>query len=171
MQYTEVLFRCAPDSEVVTDILSAMLGGIGFESFVKDGEGLRAYVPHLYFNQKQVNKLIADFPVSAEIHYTFRLLEDKNWNEEWEKNYFRPILIDNQCCIHSSFHKPEGSFQYEIMIDPKMAFGTDITNNSVDAAGDFGDGDDAEARTGYGMRHRCAGYSCCHERSRIRYCH
>ena len=124
MQYIEVLFQCQPDSEVVTDILSAMLGEVGFESFVRSGEGLKAFVPRPNFNQNEVDKVISNFPMKAEINYSFRTLEDKNWNEEWEKNYFQPITIDNQCCIHSSFHQPVGTFRYQIVIDPKMAFGT-----------------------------------------------
>ena len=56
--------------------------------------------------------------------YSIDLIKPRNWNEEWEKNYFQPILIGNQCLIKSSFHKTDLKARYEIIIDPKMSFGT-----------------------------------------------
>jgi ribosomal protein L11 methyltransferase len=65
------------------------------------------------------------FPLPAtKIDYTVKEMEDKDWNEEWEKNYFKPIKIGDKCIIRASFHEAEPGFQYEIIIDPKMAFGT-----------------------------------------------
>ena len=58
------------------------------------------------------------------IRYTEQLIESKDWNEEWEKNYFKPIRIGNECIIRASFHEPEPGSTYNIIIDPKMAFGT-----------------------------------------------
>jgi ribosomal protein L11 methyltransferase len=124
MQYNQVLFKCDPYSELVTDILSALLAEIGFESFVRGDEALEAYIPQPLFNPEKMQEVVSSFPVDAEISYTFHTLEEKNWNEEWEKNYFQPITINDECCIHSSFHQPQGFFRYSIMIDPKMAFGT-----------------------------------------------
>lgn len=124
MQYNQAIFNCVPNTELVTDILSALLAEIGFETFVRAEDGLEAYVPLPLYDRREVDKVIASFPVEAAITYTVRSMEDKNWNEEWEKNYFQPITIDEECCIYSSFHHPEGSFRYGILIDPKMAFGT-----------------------------------------------
>jgi len=114
MQYMQVQFTCVPNSEVITDILSAGLAEIGFETFVTSVDGVEAYI----------DAILADFPMESSITYQCYEQEDKNWNEEWEKNYFQPIVIDDICCIHSSFHQPEGTFRYHILIDPKMAFGT-----------------------------------------------
>lgn len=124
MQYNQVLFKCDPYSETVTDILSAMLAEIGFESFVRGEDALEAYVPQPLFSRSELDLVLADLPLEVEISYTVQTMEDKNWNEEWEKNYFNPIVIGDECCIHSSFHQPEGTYRYPILIDPKMSFGT-----------------------------------------------
>ena len=61
---------------------------------------------------------------NAKVEYTVKEAEDKNWNEEWEKNFFQPIVIGDRCCIHSTFHKDTPKTEYEILINPQMAFGT-----------------------------------------------
>ncbi len=124
MQYIQVQFTCVPNGEVMTDILSSGLAEIGFETFVASADGVEAYIPASLFSPEKIDALVADFPLEGTITYQWNELEDKNWNEEWEKNYFQPIVIDDICCIHSSFHQPEGTFSYQILIDPKMAFGT-----------------------------------------------
>ena len=124
MQYNQVLFKCDPYSETVTDILSAMLAEIGFESFVRGEDALEAYVPQPLFSRSELDQVLADLPLEVEISFSAQTMEDKNWNEEWEKNYFNPIVIGDECCIHSSFHQPEGTYRYPILIDPKMSFGT-----------------------------------------------
>jgi ribosomal protein L11 methyltransferase len=124
MTYIQVNFAFNSDVEVVGDILSAQLADIGFESFISLKDGLEAFVQTSLFSEEALKTVLADFPMEVEISYSFQEIEDKNWNEEWEKHYFNPIVIDNRCCIHSSFHQPEDEFQYRILIDPKMAFGT-----------------------------------------------
>ena len=124
MTYTQVNFTFNSDSEIVGDVLSAQLADIGFESFVSLENGLEAFVQTSLFSEKALKTMLANFPLDVKIDYTFQQIEEKNWNEEWEKHYFNPIEIENLCCIHSSFHKPDGEFQYRILIDPKMAFGT-----------------------------------------------
>lgn len=124
MQYNQVLFKCDPYSEMITDILSAMLAEIGFESFVRGEDALEAYIPQPLFSQSALQQVLTDLPLEVEISYSIHTLEDKNWNEEWEKNYFKPIVIEDECCIHSSFHQPDKACRYPIVIDPKMSFGT-----------------------------------------------
>lgn len=124
MKYLQVSFTCEPNTEIVTDVLASELSGIGFDSFVPSESGVDAYIPESLFSVEKLDWLIQHFYLDARIGYTFKKLEDKNWNEEWEKNYFNPIVIDDKCIIHSSFHKPEGEYGYRILIDPKMAFGT-----------------------------------------------
>ena len=69
--------------------------------------------------------MVEDFPIpGASISYSITEPEDKNWNEEWEKNFFQPIVIDNRCVIHSTFHKDYPKAEYDIVINPQMAFGT-----------------------------------------------
>lgn len=124
MQYIHVQFTCDPDTETLKDILAAMLAEIGFESFIQIPGGLDAYLPAHIFAPGNISEIIADLPLKANIDWRYYELEDKNWNEEWEKHYFQPIVIGDECCIHSSFHQPEKIYRYDITIDPKMAFGT-----------------------------------------------
>ena len=122
--YVEVRLDLTPCDETRTDILAAVLADGGFESFVADSEGLTAYIKAESYNADAVRELIADFPMETAFEIGATTVEGSDWNSEWEKNYFQPILIDNQCVIHSSFHKDIPECRYDIVIDPKMAFGT-----------------------------------------------
>ena len=124
MDYVEVRFFIEPYEEYISDVLAAELGEIGFNSFVPTEESLDAYAPKNIFDEAKVKSLLADFPFEASIEYEITQIESKNWNEEWEKHYFEPIVIGNDCVIHSSFHKDVPKAKYDIVIDPKMAFGT-----------------------------------------------
>lgn len=124
MNYIEVHFFIEPYEEYISDVLAAELGEIGFDSFVPTEESLDAYVLENAFDELKLKSLLSDFPFEASIDYKVTQIESKNWNEEWEKNYFEPIVIGNDCVIHSSFHKDVPKAKYDIVIDPKMAFGT-----------------------------------------------
>ena len=125
MKYLEVTFTTNPCNEIVNDILSGELGEIGFESFVEFQEGEKAYIQEHLFNEDELKDKIENFPLEGvEIKYSIAQVEDKNWNEEWEKNYFQPIVIEDRCCIHSTFHHDAPKAEYEIVINPQMAFGT-----------------------------------------------
>ena len=113
------------DIEIVNDVLAAELGEIGFESFTSDEKGLQGFIPATLYNIDHVEEKLAAFPLEGTtIHYSASPVEDKDWNEEWEKNYFQPIHIGNECQIRASFHPQEPGFRHNILIDPKMAFGT-----------------------------------------------
>lgn len=124
MNYSVYHFSFSDPDNFISDILASQLGDAEFESFVSTDKGLDAYIQTKSINEETINKLIASFPFEATISYTKELLENKNWNEEWEKYFFKPIVIDDKCVIHSSFHKDFPKLKYEIIIDPKMAFGT-----------------------------------------------
>ena len=113
------------DIEIVNDVLAAELGEIGFESFTSDEKGLQGFIPATLYNIAHVEEKLAAFPLEGTtIDYSARPVEDKDWNEEWEKNYFQPIHIGNECQIRASFHPEKPGFRHNILIDPKMAFGT-----------------------------------------------
>ncbi|MDE6177010.1 MAG: 50S ribosomal protein L11 methyltransferase, partial [Paramuribaculum sp.] len=123
--YVEVRLDVEPCSETVTDLLAALLAECGFESFVPDSSGLTAYVPKALHTPGCVAACVAQLPmedVSVRISETD--VEGRDWNAEWEKNYFKPIVIAGRCVIHSSFHTDIPAAEYDIVIDPKMAFGT-----------------------------------------------
>ena len=124
MNYNEILITVNPFSETATDILSAMLGEIGFESFIIEDEKLLAYVNEKLYDENLLKETLSSYPFEEEIKYTVKEIEQKNWNEEWEKNYFQPIVMSDQLVIHSTFHKDIPEAKYDILIDPKMAFGT-----------------------------------------------
>ncbi|OAD92166.1 ribosomal protein L11 methyltransferase [Aequorivita soesokkakensis] len=105
-----------------TEILIAELGYAGFESFVETEEGVTAYIQKDDWNDhilKDINILNSD---EFKIEYTFSEIEQINWNSEWEKN-FDPIEVDGKCTVRAPFH-PAKNFEYEIVIEPKMSFGT-----------------------------------------------
>lgn len=122
--YIEVRFDLTPCSETETDILAALLCEIDYESFVSDESGLVAYVKKELFDELKIKAILVDFPFDNDISYKHEIVEGQDWNSEWEKNYFKPIIVKDQCVIHSSFHKDIPSLPYDIVIDPKMAFGT-----------------------------------------------
>jgi len=124
MNYTEVRFFIEPYEEYISDLLAEELGEIGFDSFVPTEESLDAYILETAFDESKLVSLLTDFPFEVSIEYKVTQIESKNWNEEWEKNFFEPIVIGNDCVIHSSFHKDVPKAKYDIVIDPKMAFGT-----------------------------------------------
>lgn len=122
--YIELRLDLSPCNETMTDILAAMLCDVGYESFVPDSSGLTAYVREEDYSSDAVLDVIRNFPVETAITESHRLVEGRDWNEEWEKNYFKPIVIGGECAIHSSFHTDVPRCTYDIVIDPKMAFGT-----------------------------------------------
>ena len=125
MKYFEVTFTTSPCNETVNDVVSALAGEIGFESFVEWENGVQAYIQQSLFDEEALKSMVADFPLpDTKIEYTIVEAEDKDWNEEWEKNFFQPIVIGDRCCIHSTFHKDTPQTEYEILINPQMAFGT-----------------------------------------------
>lgn len=123
--YTRVKFTVTPNEEFATDILASLLADIGFESFVTEDDGMSAYVPQTQYDAERIVAVVAEFPLPGfEITYENELIEGEDWNAEWEKNYFQPIVLGNECVIHSTFHKDVPKARYDILIDPKMAFGT-----------------------------------------------
>ncbi len=125
MKYLEVTFHTQPCCETVNDVLSALCAEIGFESFMEADEGVKGYVQEKLFDESALKKVISDFPLpDTAISYAIEPQEDKDWNEEWEKNFFQPIIIGDRCVIHSTFHTNVPEAEYEILINPQMAFGT-----------------------------------------------
>ncbi|WP_287677076.1 50S ribosomal protein L11 methyltransferase [Bacteroides sp.] len=142
MKYFEVTFSVNPCNETATDILSALIAETGFESFVECEGGMQAYVQQSLFDEDALKSIITDFPVpETEITYTITEPEDKDWNEEWEKNFFQPIVIDNRCVIHSTFHKDYPKAEYDIVINPQMAFGTGHHETTSSILGELLDAD------------------------------
>lgn len=107
-----------------TDILAYLLAEVGFESFLPDSTGLTAYIRKEDYDPIKVNDALAQYPFAAALDISSEIIEGRDWNAEWEKNYFQPIVIDGQCVVHSTFHENVPAGKFDIIIDPKMAFGT-----------------------------------------------
>ena len=121
--YVEVRIEFTPCSSDITDIAAYILAEAGYESFLPDETGLTAYIRKENYDQS-AERLFDDFPFDTEISWSHSVVEGQDWNSEWEKNYFKPIVVADKCVIHSSFHKDIPQCPYDIVIDPKMAFGT-----------------------------------------------
>jgi ribosomal protein L11 methyltransferase len=122
--YIALRIDAVPCSEDITDLLAAFLCDEGFESFKPDDCGLTAYVRTDLYDEGAVKKILEEFPIDTDFTFSSGTVKGEDWNEEWEKHYFQPIVVDDKCVVHSSFHKDVPSAEYDIVIDPKMAFGT-----------------------------------------------
>lgn len=123
--YTEVRLYPTPCNETITDVLAAMLADVGYESFVPENNSLTAYIRVNDFDAAVLDGIIRCMPIEdVRIEWNAETIEGRDWNAEWEKNYFQPIIVSDKCVIHSSFHKDIPRCEYDIVIDPKMAFGT-----------------------------------------------
>lgn len=105
-----------------TEILIAELGYAGFESFVETETGVTAYIQKEEWREDILQDIYVLTSDEFEISYTFDEIEQVNWNSEWEKN-FNPIIVDNLCSVRAPFHEKPDT-QYDIIIEPKMSFGT-----------------------------------------------
>ena len=127
MDYFEFTFLSdsSLESEIINDLLASELADIGFDSFIPEVDRLLAYIAVGAYDETALNDCLCRFPL-AEVHfqYTCQLIKSRDWNEEWEKNYYHPVVIGKKCRIHASFHPEEKEYDYSIVIDPKMAFGT-----------------------------------------------
>lgn len=127
MKYFEVNFKIQPLSQDARDILAALSGDAGFETFEDTDEGLKGYVQQSLFDEEALHQTLQFFPMeNIHIIYNIAEAEDKDWNEQWEQEGFEPIVIgDNQIIIHDGRHLPEQSTaQIAIEIDAHLAFGT-----------------------------------------------
>jgi ribosomal protein L11 methyltransferase len=120
MNYLELHLCLSPD---YTDILIAELAELGFDSFVETDEGLNAYIVESDFSEQAVQGVIAKYADQTAIVYEVSSLEKRNWNAEWERDY-EPIEVANQVRVRASFHESDARFRYDIVINPKMSFGT-----------------------------------------------
>lgn len=124
--YYKVTFTVTPADTDACDLLADTLAEAGFESFepADDGSSMVAYVPATTYSEEAVARAISAQPIPVEISYAAEFVEGRDWNSEWEKNYFKPIVVAGLVAVHSSFHTDVPQARYDIVIDPRMAFGT-----------------------------------------------
>lgn len=123
--YYLVRINLNPCVEEECDIVAALLADVGFESFVPDEKGVSAYIRKELFDKPATSSALAAYPFTGELQMEeAELIQGQDWNSEWEKHYFQPIVVGDRCVVHSSFHKEYPKAEYEIVVDPRMAFGT-----------------------------------------------
>ena len=124
MEYTEVTFTIAPYSSESAEILVAQLAEIGFDSFTDTPNGVNAFIPTKQLNEAAIPSATEVLNImDATAQWTITKHEDQNWNKVWESN-FDPIVVDSKCLVRAPFHKDMPAYPFEIVIEPKMAFGT-----------------------------------------------
>lgn len=125
MKYYEVNFNIKPYIEAYSDVLSASLAKIEFESFVPTDKGLQAYIQKPLFDEERLRQTIEEFPFTdVSIKYGIAEAKYEDWNAVWEEEGFHPIIIDNTIVIHDVKHTDVPVLPYDIIISPKLAFGT-----------------------------------------------
>jgi len=118
-QYIAIEIAC---SDGLREILMAELGEADYDSFLETDEGLEAYAERDQFDEQVLKEILSRYNLAND-SYQIQTVEEKNWNVEWEKN-FEPIVVNDQCLVRATFHQVAQTYPYEIVIDPKMAFGT-----------------------------------------------
>ncbi|HKL08298.1 MAG TPA: 50S ribosomal protein L11 methyltransferase [Bacteroidales bacterium] len=124
MDYIELTCRVdTKNPETAFEILIAQLNEIGYESYDQEEEKLKAYILEKFFDIDTVRSLQVNTLTDCTIHYSWQVIKTENWNQVWEKS-FKPIVVDNECVIRAPFHTGTPTLKYEIIIEPKMSFGT-----------------------------------------------
>lgn len=123
MKYTAVTFTSSNMEEWQKDLLIAELANLGFDTFEDQDQGFVAYIPAANLDIQALETALLVEAVGYDISYDVNELENKNWNQVWESN-FSPIVVDDQCYVRATFHEDKPEYPYQIIIDPKMSFGT-----------------------------------------------
>ena len=122
MNYTKISFKLNPDNQENREILIAVLSDLAFESFDESEDCVMGYIPGELVNLQEIEEITSALPFSLQTED--EMIPDQNWNEVWEKNYFKPLLIGNRCLVRAPFHTEYEPAEFELVIEPKMAFGT-----------------------------------------------
>ena len=124
MKYFELDFKITPFSTDAADLLMTLVGEAGLESFVETEDGFKGYAQERLFHQEALDEMVEAFPfIDHQVTYTIVEAEDKNWNEQWEKEGFKPVVIADRVLVTNQ-QDAASSYDYKIIIDPHQAFGT-----------------------------------------------
>jgi len=123
MNHFELVFTVIDNKGFYQDLLINDLAQIGFDTFEETDLGFNAYIITDKFNQKTLDNSLLVYEGECAFTYEINLIPAKNWNQVWESN-FEPIAIKDKIYVRATFHPSKSNYAYEIVIDPKMAFGT-----------------------------------------------
>ena len=119
--YLEIHLKLTP-TDPWCEIMAAQMGLLGFESFVDTPDGFKAYIPQSQYREHDFLQIDVFNTQGLEIKWQSQIIPPENWNLQWEQN-FSPIRIADRCVVRADFHPPEKA-EYELVITPKMSFGT-----------------------------------------------
>jgi ribosomal protein L11 methyltransferase len=120
MYHTRLLVKCNPE---FSEILMAELAEANFDTFLENEDGFEAYVEEDNYDKALVDSIREKYSSATPLTFSFTQIPKKNWNEEWEKSY-TPIIVEDKCLVRATFHQVDKRYPYEIIITPKMSFGT-----------------------------------------------
>ncbi len=120
MYHSRLQVLCDPE---YSELLMAEIADAGFETFLETDKGFEAYVEMEKYDKEQLQKIKEKYIAQTPVTFLEDRIEKQNWNEQWEKNY-EPIVVEDQCLIRADFHKIDKKYHYELIITPKMSFGT-----------------------------------------------
>lgn len=112
-----------PDNEVLKDMFMELLGTIGFDSFMDTEDGFEAYCQESALDETELDEILRMEQFADVSLLKKELIPDQDWNATWEASY-DPVIINELCRIRAPFHKVEGTYKYDLVIEPKMSFGT-----------------------------------------------
>lgn len=122
MDYTELEVLLNP-AEPYSEILIAELSHLPFDTFEENDEGFKAYAPSGTLDKEEIKQILDVYSQEVTMKYSFREIPRENWNETWEKS-FSPVEVEDLVLVRASFHPSKPGFKHEIIITPKMSFGT-----------------------------------------------
>lgn len=126
--YVEVSVVVEP-REQGSDVLIAQLSELEFESFVETENGFQAYIQQKNFDESRLNLVFSLYADFFKISFVTKIIKQQNWNKEWESS-FQPIDVEGQCYIRAPFHEAKAGYRYDVVIEPKMSFGTGHHNTT-----------------------------------------
>jgi ribosomal protein L11 methyltransferase len=126
--YIELSIVVVP-KEQGSDVLIAQLSELDFESFVETDDGFMAYILKENFDESRLNLVFSLYSDFFKINYSAKVIPQQNWNKEWESN-FQPIDVAGKCYIRAPFHEAQPEYKFDVIIEPKMSFGTGHHNTT-----------------------------------------
>lgn len=124
MDYQKITVIITPFEAWLRDVLMAGLGETGFESFVETETGFEAFIPENLYDEDRLDAILEEYLDEFSFEVNAETIESRNWNEEWEKNYFQPLVVAGRCVVRAPFHQDFPETEFQIVIEPNMAFGT-----------------------------------------------
>lgn len=128
MNYIELNVSVSP-KEQGSDVLIAQLSELEYESFVENETGFLAYIQEQFYDESKLNLALSLYVDFFKISVTSKIIPQQNWNKEWESS-FQPIEVDGRCYIRAPFHPAKEGFEFDVIIEPKMSFGTGHHNTT-----------------------------------------